>query len=96
MKTMTWRSLAGALAMTVALAAQAQEVDGEVRKVDVEGGKVTVRHGEIKNLDMPPMQMSFRVSNPDWLRSLQPGDKIRFSADKVNGQFTITALEVRK
>ncbi|NBD21235.1 RND transporter [Aquabacterium fontiphilum] len=96
MKTMTWRSLAGALAMTVALAAQAQDVDGEVRKVDVEGGKVTVRHGEIKNLDMPPMQMSFRVSNPDWLRSLQPGDKIRFSADKVNGQFTITALEVRK
>jgi len=96
MKTTMWRKMLGALTMTLALGAHAQDVEGEVRKVDAEGGKITVRHGEIKNLDMPPMQMSFRVTNPQWLTAVQPGDKIRFSADKVNGQYTITALEVRK
>ena len=70
-----------------------QATEGEVRKLDRAQAKVTIRHGEIKNLDMPPMQMSFRVSDPAWLQSVQVGDKIRFTADKVNGQYTITTLE---
>jgi Cu(I)/Ag(I) efflux system protein CusF len=85
-----------ALGLGVALSVAAQTVDGEVKKIDVDAGKITLKHGEIKNLDMPAMQMSFRVSNPAWLKTLQVGDKVKFSADKVGGQFTVTALEVSK
>ncbi|MFW9616133.1 copper-binding protein [Aquabacterium sp.] len=84
------------LGLGVAWSAWAQPVDGEVKKIDVDAGKITLRHGEIKNLDIPAMQMSFRVSNPAWLKTLQVGDKVTFQADKVNGQFTVTAIEVRK
>jgi Cu(I)/Ag(I) efflux system periplasmic protein CusF len=92
----TLGKLAAGLALGVALAASAQSVDGEVKKIDAEAGKLTLKHGEIKNLDMPAMQMSFRVLDPAWLKTLQVGDKVKFSADKVNGQFTVTAIEVRK
>jgi Cu(I)/Ag(I) efflux system periplasmic protein CusF len=91
------RPLAGLmLGLGVALAAAAQPVDGEVMRIDQEAGKVTLKHGEIKNLDIPAMQMAFRVADPNWLKTLQVHDKVRFSADKVGGQFTITAIEVRK
>lgn len=91
------RPLAGLmLGLGVALAAAAQPVDGEVMRIDQEAGKITLKHGEIKNLDIPAMQMAFRVANPNWLKTLQVHDKVRFSADKVGGQFTITAIEVRK
>ena len=91
------RTLAGLmLGLGVALAAAAQPVDGEVMRIDQEAGKITLKHGEIKNLDIPAMQMAFRVANPNWLKTLQVHDKVRFSADKVGGQFTITAIEVRK
>ena len=69
---------------------------GEIRKIDKAASKITIKHGEIKNLDIPAMQMAFRVADPNWLKTLQVHDKVRFSADKVGGQFTITALEVRK
>ncbi len=82
-----------ALGLGLAAAVQAQSIDGEVKKIDVEAGKVTLKHGEIKNLDMPAMQMAFRVADPAWLTTLQVGDKVKFSADKVNGQFTVTTLE---
>lgn len=85
-----------ALGLGLAVSAQAQSVDGEVKKVDADAGKVTLKHGEIKNLDMPAMQMSFRVSDANWLKTLQVGDKVKFTADKVGGQFTITTLEVKK
>lgn len=97
MKTSIARTLTGlVLGLGVALSVSAQPVDGEVKKIDTDAGKITLKHGEIKNLDMPAMQMSFRVSDPSWLKTLQVGDKVRFSADKVNGQFTVTAIEVRK
>ena len=85
-----------ALGLGLAVSAHAQSVDGEVKKVDPDAGKITLKHGEIKNLDMPAMQMSFRVSDPNWLKTLQVGDKVKFTADKVGGQFTITTLEVKK
>lgn len=85
-----------ALGLGLAVSAWAQPVEGEVIRVDQDAGKVTLKHGEIKNLDMPAMQMSFRVANPAWLKTLQVHDKVRFSADKVDGQFTVTALEVKK
>ncbi len=91
------RQLAGLmLGLGVAVAAAAQPVDGEVMRIDQEAGKITLKHGEIKNLDIPAMQMAFRVADPNWLKTLQVHDKVRFSADKVGGQFTITAIEVRK
>ena len=82
-----------ALGLGLAVSAHAQAVDGEVKKVDPDAGKITLKHGEIKNLDMPAMQMSFRVSDPNWLKTLQVGDRVKFTADKVGGQFTITTLE---
>ncbi len=81
------------LSLGVAVSALAQSVDGEVKKVDMDAGKITLKHGEIKALDLPAMQMAFRVTNPDWLKAVQVGDKVKFSADKVAGQFTITSLE---
>lgn len=85
--------LAAGLALSVSLIAHAQSVDGEVKKIDIDAGKITLKHGEIKNLDMPAMQMAFRVADPSWLKNLQVGDKVKFSADKVGGQFTVTAIE---
>jgi Cu/Ag efflux protein CusF len=67
--------------------------DGEVRKVDKENKKMTIRHGEIKNLDMPPMSMVFQVRDPALLDKIKPGDKIRFSAEKSEGAFVVTAIE---
>ncbi len=84
------------LGLGVALSALAQPVDGEVKKIDTEAGKITLKHGPIQNLDIPAMQMAFRVSNPAWLQKLQVGDKVTFEADKVAGQFTITSINVRK
>lgn len=85
-----WLSFAAALA--VAAVAQAQSVEAEVRKVDKAQGKVTLKHGEIKKLDMPAMTMVFRVRDPKMLDGLNVGDKIRIEADKVDGQYTLTAV----
>ncbi|MES2091133.1 MAG: copper-binding protein [Pseudomonadota bacterium] len=92
-KSMFARVVGLVLSLGVAVSALAQPVDGEVKKIDAEAGKITIKHGEIKNLDLPAMQMAFRVANPDWLKTVQVGDKVKFSADKVSGQFTITSLE---
>lgn len=70
--------------------------DAEVRKVDVEAEKVTLRHGPIANLDMPPMTMVFRVADPAMLQKVKVGDKVRFKADKVGGQITVIELQVVK
>jgi len=91
----SWIATTASLVMGLALSvsALAQPVDGEVKKIDADAGKITLKHGEIKNLDLPAMQMAFRVANPAWLKSVQVGDKVTFSAEKVGGQFTITTLE---
>ena len=80
------------LAMAVAVYAQPAPTDGEVRKVDAAGGKLTLKHDGIKNLDMPAMTMAFRVKDPAWLAKLQPGEKVSFTADKVDGQLTVTSI----
>ena len=67
-------------------------VMGEVTKLDKAAGKVTLKHGEIKTLDMPPMTMVFRVSNPKWLDDLAVGSRVRFTAEKVDGQYTVTSV----
>ncbi len=74
-------------------AAGAPQSDGEVRKVDKEQGKVTLRHGPLQNLDMPPMTMVFKAADPKLLDGLKEGDKVKFTAEKVNGAFTVTAIQ---
>jgi Cu/Ag efflux protein CusF len=70
--------------------------DGEVRKVDKEQGKVTLRHGPLANLDMPAMTMVFKAADPKLLDGLKEGDKVKFTAEKVNGAFTVTAIQPAK
>jgi len=70
--------------------------DGEVRKVDKEQGKLTLKHGPIANLDMPGMTMVFKVADPKMLDAVKEGDKVKFAADRVNGAITVTAIEVAK
>ncbi|MEF7612348.1 copper-binding protein [Aquincola sp. MAHUQ-54] len=67
--------------------------DGEVRKIDKEQGKVTLRHGPLAHLDMPAMTMVFKVVDPKLLEGLKDGDKVKFTAEKVNGAFTVTAIQ---
>jgi uncharacterized cupredoxin-like copper-binding protein/Cu/Ag efflux protein CusF len=74
--------------------AGAAATDGEVRKIDKEQGKVTMKHGPIANLEMPGMTMVFKVADPKMLDAIKEGDKVKFSADRVNGAITVTAIEV--
>jgi Cu(I)/Ag(I) efflux system protein CusF len=72
-------------------------VDGEVRKVDKDARKITLRHGPIKSLDMPAMTMVFQVSDPALLDKVQPGDKVRFSAvDEGGGKMRLTQIQPAK
>ena len=73
--------------------ASAPMADGEVRKVDKEQGKLTLKHGPIANLDMPGMIMVFRVADLKLLDGLKEGDKVKFAADRINGAITLTAIE---
>lgn len=79
-----------------ASAAAAPTADGEVRKVDKVQGKVTLKHGPIANLDMPGMTMVFKVADPKLLDTVKEGDKVKFSADRVNGAITVTAIQPAK
>jgi Cu(I)/Ag(I) efflux system periplasmic protein CusF len=76
--------------------AAAQMSDGEVRKIDKDAKKITIKHGDLKNLGMPPMTMVFQVKDPAMLEQVKAGDKISFVADKIGGQLTVTKLEVKK
>lgn len=71
-------------------------VDGEIRKVDKENQKLTIKHGPLKNLDMPGMTMVFQVQDPAVLEKVQVGDKVQFTADKIDGKFTVTKLEAAR
>ena len=70
--------------------------DGEVRKIDKGQGKITQKHGEIKNLDMPPMTMVFKVKDAALLDRVQQGDRVGFTAEKIGGEYTVTGVEARK
>ncbi|MBQ5946080.1 copper-binding protein [Massilia sp. ST3] len=67
--------------------------DAEVKKVDKEAGKITLRHGELKNLGMAPMTMVFRVKDAAMLDAVKAGDKVRFAAERANGALTVVQLE---
>lgn len=70
--------------------------EGEVRKVDKEAKKITLKHGDIKNLDMPGMTMVFQVKDAAILEQVKAGDKVRFTAEKAEGAIVVTSLEIAK
>lgn len=79
-----------------ASAPKAAMSEGEIKKVDKEAGKLTIKHGELKNLGMPGMTMVFKVQDPAMLDKVKQGDKVNFVADKVGGALTVTAIEPAK
>lgn len=82
-------------AVTVTQAA-ADMTDGEIRKIDRDNGKITIKHGEIRNLDMPAMTMVFVVKDVAQLGALQAGDKVRFRVIKDNGAYLVTEIQAAK
>lgn len=84
-----------ALGLALPLDARADDVmvRGEVTKIDPDAGKITIKHEPIKKFDMDAMTMVFRAGDEAMLKQVKPGDKVRFHADKVNGQFTVTKIE---
>lgn len=76
--------------------AQSDRIDGEVRKVDKDARKITLRHAEIKQLDMPAMTMVFQVKDPSLLDKVKTGDKVKFKAEGSGGAFIVTEIEVTK
>lgn len=74
--------------------AQALPVTGSVVKIDESAGKITLKHGPIKKLDMDEgMTMVFKTQTPELLKQVKVGDKVRFDAERVNGQITVTGIE---
>ena len=70
--------------------------DAEVRKVDKDTKKITLKHGEIKNLEMPAMTMVFQVKDLALLDKVKAGDKVKFKAEKVPSGFLLTEIEMAK
>jgi Cu(I)/Ag(I) efflux system protein CusF len=84
------KSAAGATQSASAMA------EGEVRKVDKDAKKITIKHGPLQRLEMPAMTMVFQVKDPAMLDRVKAGDKIRFDAEKVGGAFTVTKIETAR
>ncbi|TWO68014.1 copper-binding protein [Caenimonas sedimenti] len=83
-------------AAAAAKPATGEMTEAEVRKVDKDSKKITLKHGAIKNLDMPPMTMVFGVSDAALLDKVNVGDKVRFTATGEGGKFTVTELQPAK
>ena len=75
------------------MSAKAGLTDGEVKKIDKEAGKLTIKHGEIKHMEMPPMTMVFVVKDKSMLDTVKAGDKVRFMVIEEKGQKVVTDLQ---
>ena len=85
-------ALAGAL-FSGAVLAQAALTDGEIRKVDKDAKKITIKHGPMPSLDMPAMTMVFQVKDLAFLEQVKAGDKVKFEAQKLGGAYTVTSIQ---
>ena len=85
-----------ALALAAPALGQSSLSDGEVRKVDKDAKKITLRHGPMQNLGMPAMTMVFQVREPAMLEQVKAGDKVKFQAEKIEGAYTIVKIEPAK
>ena len=83
-------------ARLLAQASTTDMADGEVRQIDLARGRVTLKHGEIKTLDMPPMTMVFAVKDKAMLERVKTGDKVRFKAVNEGGNYTVTEIQPAK
>ncbi len=94
---MAWPLLSSAQAMTehnkAGMAGAAMMTDGEVKKVDAAAGKVTIKHGEIKHLDMPGMTMVFTAKDKALLNNIKPGDMIKFMVVNEGGKMLLTDVQ---
>lgn len=89
-------SAAPALAAPEAPEAVTPQTDGVIRKLNRASGSITITHGELPNLNMGPMTMSFKAKTPAMLKKWKEGDKIRFRAAEVKGELTVTSIEAAK
>ena len=80
-------------AAAASTAPQAELSEGEITRWDPRTLRLTLKHGEIKNLEMPPMTMVFRVQDAALLAPLKAGDKVRFRAEQVKGAYYATRIE---
>jgi Cu(I)/Ag(I) efflux system protein CusF len=71
----------------------AEWTKGEIRRVDIDNKKVTIKHEEIKNLDMPPMSMVFNVDTPDMLKAINSGDQVEFVAEERGTKLFVKQLK---
>ena len=86
----------GAAPAAMAQASTLPLAEGEVRKVDKDAGKITLKHGPIKSLDMPPMTMVFQVKDRAFLDKVKAGDKVRFAAEEKGGAYVVTSIEAAR
>lgn len=99
-----YRTKLGALLLSLgllmgasAVCAQTPLADGQVIKIDSAAGKITIKHGPLKQFDMDEgMTMVYRAADSAMLNAVKPGDKIKFAPDRVNDQFTVTKIEKAK
>ncbi len=85
-----------ALAAGAAFAQVPELADGEIRRVDKDAKKITIKHGPMPSLEMPPMTMVFQVKDPAMLEQVKAGDKVKFEAQKLGGAFTVSRIEAAK
>ena len=85
------------VSMAAPVWAQAALTDGQVTKIDVSAAKITIKHGPMKKFDMEDgMTMVYRVQDPAMLTAVKAGDKVKFDAEHVNGQFIVTKIQKAK
>lgn len=90
-----FRLLIGVLTASHLSIALAEWADGQIRRIDAENKKVTIRHGEIKSIDMPPMSMVFTLKDPSLLEGINPNDLVEFQATEEGGKYIVTAIRKR-
>jgi Cu(I)/Ag(I) efflux system protein CusF len=96
-KLLTLTVLAVGIAFAAPVYSQSPTIDGQVTKIDESASKITLKHGPIKKFDMSDgMTMVFRVKDPAMLKQVKVGDKVKFDAEKINGQFTVTEIQRSK
>jgi Cu(I)/Ag(I) efflux system protein CusF len=93
-QTIAHRHTPASEALKEATQPAAELSEGEVRKVDKDAKKISIKHGELKNLDMPPMSMVFQVKDLALLDKVKAGDKIRFRAEKAGPAFVVTDIQL--
>ncbi len=89
-------AVASATALATSHVPSASMTDGEIRKVDKDTKKLTIKHGPIQNLEMPAMTMVFQVKDSQVLDQVKTGDKVKFTVEKASGAYVVTHIEVAK